>query len=170
MESSVSRSSLAHNATSKSQDVNRLDDAHNRSCLLFALVSHPPLLSPSVASTGSARLRCKSSRIAIGGRNARGFVPYRSLVGHIVQFSVRYTPRRFASRYGPEKKKGKTGGKIAGVYYLIAAQLVLAQNSCVRTDTPGIRALLKVIPRVIGRTKIPDELNLAQRFTSAELR
>lgn len=33
-----------------------------------------------------------------------------------------------------------------------------------RTDTPGvgIRALLKVIPRVIGRTKIPGEFNLAR--------
>jgi len=86
---------LAHNEISKSQDVNRLDDAQNGSRLLFARArsTHAASIIPLV---------CKSSRIGIGGRNARDLA-VSSIVGHLVQFNVRSISRRLKIK----KKKGK---------------------------------------------------------------
>lgn len=87
---------LAHNGILKSRDVNRLDDAQNRTRSLFALArsTHAASIIP---------LACKSSRIGVGRRNARDLA-ISSIVGHIVQFNVRYTRSTVRLR---TKKKGE---------------------------------------------------------------
>lgn len=73
---------LAHNGISKSQNVNRRDDAQNRSRLLFAPAHDRVYFLLSTHAASIIPLVCKSSRIGIGGRNVRGDLAIPSIVGH----------------------------------------------------------------------------------------
>lgn len=89
----------------------------------------------------SDRLGCKSSRIGIGGKETREVSSHTpSLVGHIVQFSVRYT---LVSRYvdQKEKKKGKITRNILSDSGSVSARTkLLCANGYPESGWGGVRS------------------------------